>query len=189
MRKRKEGKLKKLVVILGIVSLMIGLTACAKDAQSSNDTVDKIAIEETTQSTDSTEQQPETEVVEDTTEEVVEEETIPEEPEVEMVDFETWAKQEGNDEVCLVVWNEELGIQKILPTYQESKETYTIQEGDRFAIPYNELIASIDINEESKSFYGYEYLEISLIKGEVNQVTVIFYNQDGEFQNINYLFE
>lgn len=46
----------------------------------------------------------------------------PEVPEAEMVDFETWAKQEGNDEPCLVVWNERLGIQDIISTWKETNE-------------------------------------------------------------------
>lgn len=58
------------------------------------------------------------------------------EPEVEMVDFETWAKQEGNDEVCLVVWNEATKTQRIIKPMEE----YVVQEGDRFAVPYKENV-------------------------------------------------
>ena len=37
-----------------------------------------------------------------------------EDPVVEMVDWETCAAQADNDEVCMVVWNETTGTQKIL---------------------------------------------------------------------------
>ena len=66
-------------------------------------------------STEATTAETETKTTEtESTEEMITE-TPAAESEVEMVDFETWAKQEGNEEVCLVIWNEELGVQEIVP--------------------------------------------------------------------------
>lgn len=52
---------------------------------------------------------------------------------VEIQDFETFAAQEGSEEINLVVWNESTGTQKIIEAFRESGE-YTMQDGDRFAV-------------------------------------------------------
>lgn len=110
----------------------------------------------------------------------------PEVPEAEMVDFETWAKQEGNDEVCLVVWNEELGIQEVIPPFQEKQEIRGINEGDKFAIPYNEKIRAVMVNDEDVTPPLIDYREVSVMTG--GQIVIIFENEQGELQTINYLF-
>lgn len=170
---------------------MCFLCGCGK-TETTEETVQEVLevepVVEETESLPETDTETADETVEQPIIEEAVEEPVPEEPKTEMVDFETWAKQEGNDEVCLVVWNEELGIQEILQSYQECEAFYIIQAGDRFAIPYNESITVIRINGEDDSFYNDKYLEVSLIKGEVNQVTILFDNVNGESQNINYLF-
>ena len=49
---------------------------------------------------------------------------------VEVLDFETFAAQEGADSINLVVWNESTGVQKII----SPSSSYTIKEGDRLAV-------------------------------------------------------
>lgn len=53
---------------------------------------------------------------------------------VEIQDFETFAAQEGSEEINLVVWNESTGMQKIIEPDKESSERYIMQDGDRFAV-------------------------------------------------------
>lgn len=100
-------------------------------------------------------------------------EVLQEEPEVEMVDFETWAKQEGNEEVCLVVWNETTKTQKII----EEMETYVIQEGDRFAVPYRENI-HIEIDGELVEWESLEYTELHLPPNERVEVFILVDKSD-----------
>lgn len=191
-------------MLAGIMSVcLIGaLTGCASsevngtEGTSANSQVEASAGE----TVESTEMQPvESEPVE-TAKELVEEnveedgaesvETVPtEETQVEMVDFETWAKQEDHDEVCLVVWNEVLGVQEIMPTYQETEEVYVVQAGDKFAVPYRENIIYIESGDESLMWSGYEYMEISVPEGEVDQVIIIFDTEEGESENKNYFLD
>ncbi len=184
---------KKLTIFLCMTGMLAMLcTGCGKkeEAGQQPDT-NKVAVEESTEVQEPAIEET-TAVVEESTEEVVEEiveESTTEEPKVEMVDFETWAKQEGNDEVCIVVWNEELGIQEIVPTVEESRKTYEIQEGDRFAIPYRKAIADVRINEEVGKFQNLEYLELSLEKGKLTKICITITNEEGEYEFLNYGFK
>ena len=184
--------MKKLLALVLCATMTLSLTGCGEKATEDvavTTTTEEPTAEEST--VEETAEQPEEETEEEPTDEVEKpvEETTTEEPKVEMVDFETWAKQEGNDEVCLVVWNEELGVQEIMPTLQETEERYQIQDGDRFAIPYNEKIDNVRINKETVSFTNFEYLEVSLSKGERIQIVIIFENEEGELENLNYAFQ
>ena len=185
-------EMKKLLALVLCATMTLSLAGCGEKATEDvavTTTTEEPTAEETT--VEETAEQPEEEVEEEPVEEVEEpvEETTTEEPKGEMVDFETWAKQEGNDEVCLVVWNEELGIQEIVPTLQETEEKYQIQDGDRFAIPYNEKIIDVKINKETGIFSNFEYLELPLTKGEINMVNIYFENGEGEHETINYVFK
>ena len=40
---------------------------------------------------------------------------------IEMVDWETWARQADHNDACLVVWNENTGTQKILSAIPDSE--------------------------------------------------------------------
>lgn len=133
------------------------------------------------------EAEPADKVVDGTAEEVVEE-TTPEKPQVEMVDFETWAKQEEHDEVCLVVWNEELGVQEMIPTVTVSEKIYEIQEGDRLAIPYRESITFLGIRKQSTWIWPADkgYYELSLPKGEISIVDIAYHNEAGETIVLSY---
>lgn len=190
---------KKYLIALSLTVISMSLSACGNQAETStnNQVTNNTPKVEETVAVESIEEVREPEVeVEMETEEVVEsteeivEETVPEEPEVEMVDFDTWAKQEGNDEVCLVVWNEELGIQEIIPTFKEKEEIGVINEGDKFAIPFNEIVVAIHINDESYSYPATsDYLEVSLTKGEMNKVTIFFETEDGEVKTKSYMLK
>lgn len=141
---------------------------------------------ESSQTEDATEPDAETsdEVIgEDTTTENsdaedAEAESIPEEPEVEMVDFETWAKQEGNEDCCLVVWNEAMKTQKIL----DPRKEYVVQEGDRFAVPYRENFAvDIYVGEnvgKDLMWDSLDYTELYLHEDENVIVCILDYNKN-----------
>lgn len=120
---------KNTLITLALTALTLSFAGCGNQTDTSADITTKIEKSVT----ESTENVPESEAnvnpeaitaeteMETTETESTEEmitETIAAESQVEMVDFETWAKQEGNEEVCLVVWNEELGVQEIVPTWK-----------------------------------------------------------------------
>lgn len=95
---------------------------------------------------------------------------------VEMVDWETWATQADNDEVCLVVWNETTGTQKILEPVLENGSIYTVEEGDRFAVPKRSNIDFVLIGYDTKLYCGLEekqYIEINLPVGEIMEVHIM----------------
>ena len=106
-------------------------------------------------------------MAENTNEEDIEAEPLHDEPEVEMVDFETWAKQEGNEEICLVVWNETTKTQRVI----ENEEVYNIQVGDRFAIPYLKTL-SVQIGGEEIYWENTSYMELDLSEKEEFQVVI-----------------
>lgn len=172
-----------------LITVALFLTACNKpeDKQTlptPDDTIEESLIDEVNKEPvqeiiEEDKNDVETEIDVESTEKVVEE-TTPEEPIVEMVDFDTWAKQEDNDEVCMVIWNEELGIQDIMPTLSETKKAYEIQEGDKFAIPYKDNIFHVEINDVVYAFENYEYLEVSVPKGEISNVHIAYKNEEGE---------
>jgi len=196
---------KNYLIALTLTVISMSLSACGNETvpsannQVTNNTpkveetvevesTEEVQVPEVEVETKPSEDTKEPEVEVESTEEVVEE-TIPEEPQVEMVDFETWAKQEGNDEICLVVWNEELGIQEIVPTLQETEKMYEFNEGDKFAIPYNKSIRAVSVNKEDIAPPVVDYREVSVKKGEVNNIFIIFENQQGEYETINYVLK
>jgi len=190
-------KKKKYLIALTLTVISMSLSACGNETDSSanNQVTNNTSKVEETIELESTEKilEPEIEVETETepevevesTEEIVEE-TVLDESEVEMVDFETWAKQEGNDGLCVVVWNEGLGIQEVIQPYQEKQEIRVINEGDRFAIPYNEKIRAVMIDDEDILPPLVDYREVSVMKGQ--QIVIIFENEEGDLQTINFLF-
>lgn len=202
MNQRKGVSRFKICSFVFIIVSMLGiccLSGCGKETAQPADSQETVAGEKTeNQDTEvvetvgevTKENAEEVEVTQEETMEELVEEPVAEEPEVEMVDFETWAKQEGNDEVCLVHWNEELGIQEIMLTLDESKTAYEIQDGDRFAIPFRSNIGLIQIlNGEKFVFENTEYLEIPLEKG-VSTVFYIYYSNEKEEEiSLCYVFK
>ena len=193
--------MKKLLALVLCATMTLSLAGCGEKATedvavtttTGESTAEESTVEETTE-------QPEEEVEEEPTEEVQQPEAeteveveateeVVEESKVEMVDFETWAKQEGNDEVCLVHWNEELGIQEIMPPFFESKVTYEIQDGDKFAVPYRSNIAYININGDSNYEFDGKYLELPLEKNQMIDLNLAYKDENGEIVVLFYAFK
>lgn len=193
----KNNKATRTFVLTLATVMATTLAACSESSSTTEDQIsdNTPVVEETAEATVDVQQSEveaeleadvDTEVDAEPTEELIAEEvivaetateeTISEEPQTEMVDFETWAKQEGNEEVCLVVWNEKLGIQEIVPTLSESEKVYEMQEGDRLAIPYRESITFMGIRDQSTWMWpvGYEYYELSLPEGEISVVDIVY---------------
>ncbi len=192
---------KKYLTMLALTVITLSLCGCGtqENSPADNSKVAEQSVNDTTTDTlealDDSNQvannTPETEgtVESESTEEIVNE-SVSKEPEAEMVDFETWVKQEGNDEVCLVVWNEELGVQEIVPTWVETNEIYEIRDGDKFAVPFNEIVTAIHINDESHSYPATaDSLEVSLTKGQLNEIIIFFTNAEGETKTKGYLLK
>ena len=117
-----------------------------------------------------------------------------EEPVVNMVDFETWAKQEGNEDICLVIWNEELGNQEVMIPSKKSLKAYEVKEADRFAISYRENILYVNVlhangEVEVLGWENDEYMEISLPIGEYTDVYIFYENELGESKDTYYAFK
>lgn len=118
-----------------------------------------------------------------------------EDPVAEMVDWETWATQSDNDEVCMVVWNETTGTQKILEPRPEGsldlkKYSYTIQEGDRIAVPKKTSVVCVYVNLDTRLEWEYseneQYMELEINPGEMTQIDVILNTKDNPSRQ--YLF-
>ncbi len=124
----------------------------------------------------------------DDTEDIVEPSDT-EDPVAEMVDWETWATQADNDEVCMVVWNETTGTQKILqPTTAEKPFIYNVEEGDRFAVPRRDNVSYVKIGFETRIYWESEnqkYIEFELPVGEMKQVYIVCNDRE---KAISYLF-
>lgn len=182
----------KKYLLIALLLLAMTLVACgseeAKDTDVKNPVEDKTEVEVRDNS-----DEPEVPVDDKDSEVDTEESVEPNEPVVDMVDFETWAKQEGNEDVCLVVWNEEKGIQKILEPVPEEefdlqKCSYTVQEGDRFAVSRRSNILYIVVNLKTKLFWESEeqqYMELEILPGEKTKISIACEDSD---QAISYLF-
>ena len=170
----------KKYLLIGLLLLTMTLVACgseeAKDTDVKNPATDQTVV-------DVPDDSDESEVpVDDKDSEVDTEEPVgPDDPVVDMVDFETWATQADNDEVCLVVWNETTGTQKILEPMPENVEDikkciYTVEEGDRFAVSRRDNILYVEVNFETKFIWESEeqkYIEIEINPGEQTQISII----------------
>ena len=185
----------KKFLLIALLLLTMTLVACgseeAKDTDVKNPVEDSTEVE-VPNDTD----EPEVPVDDKDSEVDTEEPVEPDEPVVDMVDFETWAKQEGNEDVCLVVWNEGTNTQDILEPIQKGefdlqKYSYNVEEGDRFAISRNSniLYAIVKNNgTETRLFWESEeqqYMELEIPQGEKAQVIIACEDSD---QAISYLF-
>ena len=189
----KPVAISVIAVILMAVVLMVGVTGCKKnpkDADVNNPVKDSTEVE-VPNNTD----KPEVPVEDPDSEVVTEEPVDPEEPVVNMVDFETWAKQEGNEDVCLVIWNEELNIQEVMLTLGQSGIAHEVREGDRFAIPYRENIKYVNLLHENGELdiLGWknnsEYMEVVIPIGENVDFYIDYVNENGEVKTLAYAFK
>ena len=127
-------------------------------------------------------------------------ETIPfDDSTEEMVDWETWARQADNNEICIVVWNDKTNTQKVLTPIPEDEDNdqlitlepehvYTVQEGDRFAIPRRDSIEYAQINFEEQLFWEsaqQQYIEFALPTNQLRNVYI--FCTDKEYP-IEYMF-
>ena len=172
---------KYLLTTLLLLALIMTMIACRKSEDAAaNDSTDVENAEYTTNDNNMQSGNEET-ATSDTTSETnddtaeTEETTEPNEPAVEMVSWEEWATQADNDEVCLVVWNDKTGTQKILEPVIESGSIYTVEEGDRFAIPKRKKIDFVLVGYDTKIYPGHvekEYIEVDLPVGQEIEVHI-----------------
>lgn len=170
----------KKYLLIGLLLLAMTFVACGTDETKNTDVNNPVK------------DQAEVEVPNDTVEPDNTEDPV--EPGVEMVDFETWAKQEGNEDVCLVIWNEELGNQEVMIPSKKTLKAYEVKEGDRFAIPYRENILYVNVlhangEVEVLGWENPEYMEISLQIGEFTDVYIFYENELGESKDTYYAFK
>lgn len=109
---------------------------------------------------------------------------------VEMLDFETFATQEGADSINLVVYNETSGMQKII----EPGSTYAIQPNDRFAVNLidsaGDTVLSIKVNSDSiNNFEGKSFIELDLVKSDSPQKVGVSFVTSTETKFVMYKFE
>ena len=173
---------KYLLIGLLLLTMIMTFVACGSD-ENTADTDVKNPVEDQTV----------VEVPNDTEDPVEPDNT--EEPVVEMVDWETWATQADNDEVCMVVWNETTGTQKILEPRPEGsldlkKYSYTVQEGDRIAVPKKNSVVCVYVNLDTRLGWEYseneKYMELEINPGEMTQIDVILNTEDNPSRQ--YLF-
>ena len=163
----------------GQVNQNVATAVSAEDASQTEEPV-KAEISETTVVTEPA-------PAEETTDVETEVEEVAEitEPEKEFVDWETWATQADNDDICLVVWNDVTKKNDIVTKFSaESKERYVLEEGDRVAFPNRIIIEgySIDNNEQSYDYHK-SYTEIIPDFNENGTCNISIYikNDDGNW--------
>jgi hypothetical protein len=143
----KRKGLKTILCVAVMAVLMCGCGNTGEETESTAETTETV-VEETDAGEEETEepttaQEPETEEVQEepeVTEETTDTEGQQETPATAMIDWETFAAQEDNDEICLAISNETLGIQTVL----FEGGFYAYKEGDRIAIPIRDNIQRIN---------------------------------------------
>ncbi len=184
---------KYLLFALLLLAMIMTLVACGSDetisdADVQNPTTNQIEVEVSDDSVkpDDTEEPVKSDDAEkpvkpDDTEEPVGPDNT-DEPVIEMVDWETWATQADNDEVCMVVWNEKTGTQKILqPTTDEKPFIYNVEEGDRFAVPKRDNIMSVSVGFEENFYWQsaeQKYMELEIPVGEKKVIYIACENEE-----------
>lgn len=183
MNRRKGNKIRYSICYIGTVLIGLMLCACGNNE-------DGKVVEESKADSTVSEEQLETniEVPDQNTEKLVEDtetgkkdrETDEKSETTEMIDWETFAAQEDNEEICVVVSNEISGHQElIMPADKGEAAYYEPCEGDRFAVPIKEnilwislvTINNLEIINNERLFFkdqlGQEltYIEISFPKG------------------------
>lgn len=157
-------KMKKyLLTVLSLSTMIMTLIACGSDNATSdtdvkNPITDQTQVEVPVEPDTSVDIDTDTdvEIALNTDTEAGKEDTPDENSEifdenVAMVDWETWATQADNDEVCMVVWNEQTRTQKILQSIGEKDvNSYIVQEGDKFSVPKRNNIDFITIEYANK---------------------------------------
>lgn len=180
--KRNRRHAVILTTILALLLLAGCSSAKTEDVKEESATTAQVEVNEV-------EQEAEVETVA----EEMEESAVAETQKVEMVDWETWAAQADNEDVCVVVWNEKTGTQKILEAMPDGeldvkKYSYTVEEGDRFAVPRRDNIVYISINLETDLEWDsgeQKYMELEVKPGEITQINIMCMDAD---EDETYLF-
>lgn len=179
--------MKKKYLLITLLTFTMTLAACGTNEDAVTDVKDSAINQTGTEISDNSdapiEPANDENVKVDTDTEADNEELV-----VDMVDFETWATQADNDEVCMVVWNETTGTQEILKPMTENTSIYTVQEGDRFAVPRRDNVSYVKIGFETRIYWESEtqkYIEFEVPVGEMKQVYIVCNDRE---KAISYLF-
>lgn len=197
---KENSSTRKILIfsIVGVIAIALVIVLCIVFANSARKdkqeevTNQQTAIEEEAEEQPTTIEEVVVEVEGESTPEPTEEPTPEPTPEptaepVEMVSWEEWASQPGEEEPHLVVWNEEEGKQLII----EPDSTYTMEEGDRLAVSasmsienLNEMSAVVIIKEGDftkqnivATDYG-QYWEIDIQKEGKNKIDYEFKGEE-----------
>ena len=193
---KENSSTRKILIfsIVGVVAVALVITLCivfANSAQKNKqEEVQQTDIEEEAEQPTTIEEA--TEVEAESTPEPTAEPTPEPTPEptaepVEMVSWEEWASQPGEEEPHLVVWNEEKGKQLII----EPGSTYNMEDGDKLAVSasmsienLNEMSAVVIIKEGVftkqnivTTDYG-QYWEIDIQKEGKNKIDYEFKGEE-----------
>lgn len=139
----KTKKTTRLLILLTIMSLILfgcGSTQAESTTEPEKQEPEVVEeVETTVEETPTVQEEPET------TEETTEAEKKYEAPVSSMVDWETFATQADNNEICLVISNEQTSTQTVL--FKEGTENstcfYNYEEGDKVAVPIKDNITRV----------------------------------------------
>lgn len=137
----KTKKTTRLLILLTIMSLM--LFGCGS-TQAESTTEPEKQEPEVVEEVETTEETPTVQEESETTEETTEVEKQYEAPVSSMIDWETFAAQEDNDDICLAISNETKGTQTVLYGIKNDTTIYPYVKGDMIAIPIREDIQRIN---------------------------------------------
>lgn len=194
--KEENSSTRKILIfsIVGVVVVALVIVLCIVFANSARKNKQEEVTNQQTAIEEEAEEQPTTikEEVADVEEESTPKPTEEPTPEptaepVEMVSWEEWASQPGEEEPHLVVWNEEEGKQLII----EPDSTYTMEDGDKLAVSasmsienLNEMSAVVIIKEGDftkqnivATDYG-QYWEIDIQKEGKNKIDYDFKDEE-----------
>ena len=180
MKKKQQFKRKRTIVLLMVMAMnmVFIFTACSSGKA-------EMSVSETDTTKEETVKK---EVEEASTPEPIEEPTPePTTEPVEMVSWEEWASQPGEEEPHLVVWNEEKGTQLII----EPGSTYNMENGDKLAVSASlseenlEKMTSVlvlkDGGDTKQNIVGTDYgqyIDIDIQKEGKNKVAFFFEDKE-----------
>lgn len=194
---KKENSSKRKILIfsiVGVVAVALVIVLCIVFASSARKNKQEEAVNQQNNIEAETEEQTTTiaEEVAEVAEESTPEPTAEPTPEpttepVEMVSWEEWASQPGEEEPHLVVWNEEKGKQLII----EPGSTYNMEDGDKLAVSASlskenlEKMTSVlvlkDGGDTKQNIVGTDYgqyIDIDIQKEGKNKVAFFFEDKE-----------
>lgn len=194
---KENSSTRKILIfsIVGVVAVALVIVLCIVSANSARKdkqeevTNQQTAIEEEAEEQPTTIKEEVADVEEESTPKPTEEPTPePTAEPVEMVSWEEWASQPGEEEPHFVVWNEEKGKQLII----EPGSTYNMEDGDKLAVSASlskenlEKMTSVlvlkDGGDTKQNIVGTDYgqyIDIDIQKEGKNKV--VFFFEDKEY--------